>query len=736
MAAETQQTGPAARLRGEAAGGLASAIPGLVHALTLGVLAFAPLGPEHVEVAIRAGFAAAIFGGIAATALSGTPLPATGPRASTSLILAGFVTTLAADPGLGVPQALALAALCTALAGALQILFGALRLGTLAKFVPYPVIAGFMCGVAILIVLSQLPHLLGLVPAALRGASLSWLTAVQPLSAVVGLATAAMIWVIGWRWKRLPAALLGLLAGTAVFYALRAAVGDGAGSPVVGPVPGGLPLPTALGSVLDLAGTPALAHHFPGLAATAAVIAIIGSLDSLLAAAAIDVAAGVRHRGNRELVAQGVGNIVSALFAGVPVALSPTRAIPAFRAGGRTRAIGFIAAALLAAALLAGHSALAYLPLAVLGGVMLTVAWGLVDVWTKGLVRRLVAGDRERTLLWSAAVVVLVAAITVLVNFVIAVTAGVFLSMALFIASMNRSLVRTVQNGAARPSRRIYGPEEARALTDARRKIAIVELEGALFFGSAERLGAEVEPLAATARFIVLDLHRVNSIDASGAIALEQLANRLDAAGSSLLLAGVVPDGRHGLALVAAGTYSKAEARRWFVDADQAIGWAEDRLLGPARSVSSKEIPLERLALAAGLSEDELASLRRSLRRAELNADEVLFREGEPGDKLYLLARGAVSILVDGGGQQRRIVTFAPGSVFGEAAMLDGAPRSATATVIEDAIVYSLSRRALDALARSDPSLATKLLVNLGRHLSARLRQTTDTLRELVDSRG
>jgi MFS superfamily sulfate permease-like transporter len=488
--------------------------------------------------------------------------------------------------------------------------------------------------------------------------------------------------------------------------------------------------------MLDLAGTPALANHFPGLAATAAVIAIIGSLDSLLAAAAIDVAAGVRHRGNRELVAQGVGNIVSALFAGVPVALSPTRAIPAFRAGGRTRAIGFVAAALLAAALLAGGGALAYLPLAVLGGVMLTVAWGLVDVWTRGLVQRLVAGERERTLVWSAAVVVLVAAITVLVNFVIAVTAGVFLSMALFIASMNRSLVRTVQNGAARPSRRIYGPEEARALTEARRKIAVVELEGALFFGSAERLGAEVEPLAATARFIVLDLHRVNSIDASGAIALEQLANRLGTAGSSLLLAGVVPDGRHGLALVAAGTYSKAEARRWFVDADQAIGWAEDRLLGPARSVSSKEIPLERLALAAGLSEDELASLRRSLRRAELNADEVLFREGEPGDKLYLLARGAVSILVHGGGQQRRIVTFAPGSVFGEAAMLDGAPRSATATVIEDAIVYSLSRRALDALARSDPSLATKLLVNLGRHLSARLRQTTDTLRELVDSRG
>jgi len=273
-------------------------------------------------------------------------------------------------------------------------------------------------------------------------------------------------------------------------------------------------------------------------------------------------------------------------------------------------------------------------------------------------------------------------------------------------------------------------------LADARRKIALVELEGALFFGSAERLGADVEPLAPAASHVVLDLHRVTAIDATGALALEQLARRLAATGATLLLAGVTEEGRHGRALAAAGTFAAPEMRRWFVDADQAIGWAEDRLLGVSRSAAPEEIPFERLALAAGLDEAELASLRRSLRRAELDADEVLFREGEPGDRLYVLARGAVSILVQGGGQQRRIVTFAPGSVFGEAAMLDGAPRSATATVVEDAVVYSLSRRELDALTRSDPGLASKLLVNLGRHLSARLRQTTDTLRELADSRG
>jgi MFS superfamily sulfate permease-like transporter len=732
---KSQRAGAAAHLSGDAAGGLASAIPGLVHALTLGVLVVAPFGPDQVDTGIRAGFAAVVFGGIAAAALSGTPLPATGPRASTSLILAAFAATVAADDALPVAQALALISLCTAGAGVLQIAFGALRLGTLVKFVPYPVVAGFMCGVAILIALSQLPYVLGVARGVLRGPLPQALAAIQPVSVVVGLATAVLIWIIGWRWKRLPAALLGLIGGTIVYYALRAATGGAAAIPVIGPLPAGLPLP-AVGDLVALVGAPAATRHLPALAGTAAVLAIIGALDSLLAAAAIDAAASTRHRANRELVAQGAGNIVSALFGGVPVALSPTRAIPAWRAGGRTRAIGFVAAALLAAALLVGGPLLAYIPLAVLGGVMLTVAWGLVDTWTRALVRRLAAGERERSVLWSTTVVILVAAITVLVSFVVAVIAGVFLSMALFIAAMNRSLVRSVQSGAARPSRRIYGPEEARVLAAARSKIALVELEGALFFGSAERLGAEVEPLAPDAKFVVLDLHRVTAIDATGALALEQLAKRLAAAGSSLMLAGITEEGRHGRALVAAGTFAAPETRRWFVDADQALGWAEDRLLGTDRGASLMEVPFERLALAAGLDAGELASLRRSLQRAELNADEVLFREGDPGDRLYVLARGAVSILVHGGGQQRRIVTFAPGAVFGEAAMLDGAPRSATATVVEDAVVYSLSRRELDALARGDPELANKLLVNLGRHLSARLRQTTDTLRELADSKG
>jgi CRP-like cAMP-binding protein/anti-anti-sigma regulatory factor len=333
--------------------------------------------------------------------------------------------------------------------------------------------------------------------------------------------------------------------------------------------------------------------------------------------------------------------------------------------------------------------------------------------------------------------VALVGGLMVAVHFVVAVVAGVFLAMALFIAAMNRSLVRAVVDGSVRPSRRIYGPADEEKLAAARARIKIVELEGALFFGSAERLGTQVEALTKAADYVVLDLRRVTEIDATGALVLEQLVKRQQAAGVHVALAGITPKGRHGTALVAYGTFLAPDARRWFADADRAIEWAERRLLRELERGPRREIPLERLVLAAGLDPAELGELRRLLRRRELNADEVLFREGEPGGRLYLLAHGAVSIVIRrASGGDSRVVTFAPGSLFGEGAMLDGSKRSASAIAVEDAVVYSLSRAALDSLTQSRPALAAKLLLNLGRHLSGRLRQTTDALRELGDSSG
>jgi CRP/FNR family cyclic AMP-dependent transcriptional regulator len=157
---------------------------------------------------------------------------------------------------------------------------------------------------------------------------------------------------------------------------------------------------------------------------------------------------------------------------------------------------------------------------------------------------------------------------------------------------------------------------------------------------------------------------------------------------------------------------------------------AEDR---PGRSA---ELPLESLAFAAGLDATELELLHGALKREMLNATEVLFREGDRGDRLYLLARGKLAIVLRSAGGARCVMTYGPGAMLGEASLLEGARRPATATAAEDSVVYSLSRAALDSLATEHPAAVNKVLLNLGKHLSERLREAPNVLRKLSDSSG
>jgi len=723
------------RFAGELAGGVASAIVDLALLLTYGVLVFGALGTDH---AVRVAFAGAIFGGATATMFGGTPVPGSGPRAATSLILATFVAALASDSALrtgGAPDAPAiffLAAACVVLGGLIQIGFGLARLGSLVKFVPYPALAGFMNGVAILIVLSQLPPLLGTAGPWTGGGLLDALATAQPWTTIVGVTTAALVWILAARWPRLPAAVIGVAVGAVLYHLIAAWLPEARLGDLLTSVSGALPLPVALAPLFaaDFTGAHLLAAHGKAVVATAFVLATIGSLDSLLAATASDVAHGTHHRPNRELLGQGLGNVVSGLFGGLPIAYSAARANPAFRAGARTRLSGLIAAMALLAVFLIGGKVLGYVPVAALAGLMLVVAVGLVDSWSSGLARSLARGRAGRETRWSLAVVVLVCVVTVVSNFVVAVLVGVLASMALFIAAMNRSLVRASWNGLQRTSRRVYPLERARRLQALRGSIRILELEGALFFGTAERLRAEVERVAADARFVILDFRRVGTVDATGAVVLEQLSVRLAARGVSLLLAHVTPEVRLGRALTDHGAFSTSSDRSWFEDLDRALEFAEGAVLsGPDDAHAGSEIPLERTSLLSGLEPQALERVKEHLERRELASGETVFREGERGDQLYVLTRGTVSILTGAAGGAQRIVTMEPGVFFGEMAMLDGAARSATAIADEPVVLYSLSATEFERICATDAVIGSLLLTNIARHLSGRLRLMTDALR-------
>jgi MFS superfamily sulfate permease-like transporter len=728
-------------LAGEVRGGVASALVSLAPILTLGLLAFGALGAAHADVGVRAGFSAAIFGGLVATVAGGAPIPGAGVRTSSTLILAALVTSLAFNPSLSasggdrVAAIVFIAGATLALAGIIQIAFALARLGTLVRFVPYPVIAGFMNGVAILIVVAQLPYMIGLATP-LRGRELlAALPSAQPWTLLVGVGTAVFIWIAGPRLPRLPVGLLALCLGTGLYAILAVLVPADQLGPQLGELHLALATPDALAPLASRAGRDLLAAHWAPVLGTAFALAVIGSLDSLLAAAAVDVAHNTRHRPNRELFGVGLANVVSGAFGGIPISFSAHVARAAYRAGARTRASGLVLPAVLLVVLLTGAPALAMVPFAVLAGIMVTIGVGLIDRWTRGLVGQLLRGTTDRDARGSLALVAIVCLVTVVFDFVVAVVFGVIAAMALFIASMNRSLVRASWSGLQRTSRRVFPARQARRLRELGERIRVLELEGAVFFGTVFRLAKEVEGLTAVAGFVILDFRRVNMIDASGAVMLEQLSKRLADNGVELFLAHVTPENRHGRTLTQLGTFLARPRTDWFEDVDRALEAAEVGLLaGDTDSTRGEEIPLESSSLFARFTREDCDRVRPHLLRRELAAGEVLFREGEPGDRLYVLTRGSVTIFAGTGRERPRIGTFEPGVIFGEMAMLDGAARSATAVADRAAVAVSLSAAAVTQLLAEDPDLGGRLLLNIGRHLANRLRLTTDALRAELDA--
>jgi CRP-like cAMP-binding protein/anti-anti-sigma regulatory factor len=384
--------------------------------------------------------------------------------------------------------------------------------------------------------------------------------------------------------------------------------------------------------------------------------------------------------------------------------------------------------------LLYGNALLQAIPVAVLAGVMTVIASSLINRWAGAVVQRMRRRQYDRELTLTVVLVLFVAGVTIIFGLVPAVVTGLILSMALFIAMMNRSLVRGVATGETRASRRVYPPEQAALLREQGRRIRVMEVDGAIFFGTADRLAAEAQKAAEGATFMILDLHRVTMIDASGALMLERLSKGLRGHGTRLLLAHISTSSPLGRSLQGAGAFTAKHQPDWFPDGDLALEWAERQLLAEAKVAdASHEIRIGEFALMAGLSSAELDFMKPYLDRQLLPTRSPLFRAGQRGERLYLLAKGAVSLVagdVDESGKPRRIVTLAPGVIFGESAMLEDEVHSMTAIAEGEIVLYSLSRKNLDTIRTLNPELYRRLVLNLLAHLSRMLRMTAGILRE------
>ena len=712
--------------------GTVNALTALVAVLSLGIVATAALGPAALQLGIKAALVAVIAGGLV-YALSGTTAsPAGMPSSATTVIFAALAAQVGRDPQLDLSSAQGLMSLAAVLGsavmlmGLLQIGFGVAGLGRWARFVPQPVLAGFMSGIVLLILFAQARPLLGLpLTSALTDPATLW--QIQPLALLIGVASAAAVWLLGPRWRAVPAPLLGLVAGVGLYAVLASLMPGARFGSMVGALPQGWVMPDVLLPLGDSATRALWQRHGAQVLLTAAMLAFIGSLESIFSAIAVDQRTGGKHDSRRELMALGAANMTSGLCGGLPLSLGLGRAVQLIDSGAAGRRP--VIAAALTFALMYGVCGplLALLPKAALAGVMVTIAVALNDRWTRQLLRQWQAGERSPEVRLSLAVVAVVSAVTAAGGFVAGLAAGVLLSMLIFMRSVNRSLLRDRYSADQRPSRRIYRPEQEAVLRGARCRVTVFELEGALFFGSAARLTSECETLARECRCLVLDLRRVSTIDESGAMALQQLSNDLKRHGVAMLLAGVVTGNRHGQRLRDFGCFRNQPGDDphpdWCRDADRATEAAERLLLADAGMTEPQSsVPLAETALLKGLDPEQRAQVLAVLREKRLSAGEVLFHEGDPGDALYVLTEGTMSIVAAGPSERQRFVTFSSGMMFGETAMLDGSGRTAAAVADRSTVVHALDKTAFETLSASDPTLGQRLALNIAIHLAERLR--------------
>ncbi|MGA7065097.1 MAG: cyclic nucleotide-binding domain-containing protein, partial [Pseudolabrys sp.] len=323
---------------------------------------------------------------------------------------------------------------------------------------------------------------------------------------------------------------------------------------------------------------------------------------------------------------------------------------------------------------------------------------------------------------------------SVTINIVLAVFLGIIIAIMLFIVRISRSNIRRRYACDKIRSRKARTSEEAALLEKRGGDIRVLELQGVLFFGSAEMLNDDIERASAAGiRTIILDLRRVTEIDATGSQILVDIQTSLALKNQHLVLS-LAKNSETAARLFEAGTIEAIGHSCVFEDIDRAMEWAEDDLIrtNADEVTKSDEIPLVCVDLLSTLTTAELKAIESHTRREAFPRGKIIFREGEPGKKLFIVTKGNVSAYLnqnDGG--DIRLATFASGTIFGELAFLDAGPRSATVVADDDVVCYVISDRQFAALAKDTPAVAIKLLSGLGRELSRRLRRANLTIHQL-----
>lgn len=501
--------------KGDVFGGLTAGIVALPLALAFGVQS--GLGASAgLYGAMVLGFFAAIFGG--------TPTQISGPTGPMTVVAATIVAMAISTYG-NLENALGIILLTFILTGVFQIAFGLLKIGKYVKFIPYPVLSGFMSGIGIIIIIYQFFPILGLSsPSKIIQVFLQSPQAIlnhNMMAVLIGLLCIIIIYLFPKLTKTIPSTLIALIVTTIGAYFFKLDL------PVIGDLPKGLP-ELKISSLLNL--------HFSDLNLVlipAITLAGLGTIDSLLTSVVADNVTRTKHNSNKELIGQGIGNIAAALIGGIPGAGATMRTVVNIKSGGSTRLSGVVHALVLLLIILGLGKFVAFIPLSALAGVLITVGIGIIDI--KGL-KNLIKIPKS-----DALVLIIVLVLTVFVDLLQAVGIGMVIASLIFMRKASEMVEKNSSlNQVDKYDREMAWSDEAN-LSLTRDSVYIKRFDGPMFFGVAAKMMERVSKIPKNAKVVIFRMKKVPYIDQSGLYALEEVIKEMQKNGIIVVLTMIQP---------------------------------------------------------------------------------------------------------------------------------------------------------------------------------------------------
>jgi SulP family sulfate permease len=469
----------------------------------------------------------------------------------------------------------------------------------------------------------------------------------------------------------------------------------------------------------------------------ALTLSVLLSIDTLKTCVVVDAITRSRHNSNRELLGQGAGNLASALFGGMPGAGTMGATLVNVNSGGQTRRSGVLEGVFVLAAFLLLGGLIAWVPIAALAGILIVVAFRMVD-W------RSFALLKQRSTMLDFSVIAAVVVVAVRFSLIAAAGAGLGLAILLFIREQIRgSVIRRKFRGQQISSKKHRLPAEQAALEQHGGRTTVCELQGSLFFGTTDQLFTELQTDLKQIRYLVLDMRRIQSVDFTAAHLLEQIEAILGERGGYLIFCRLPPSLPSGQDLKTyfadVGVSHGREHVKIFETRDDALEWVEDQILkdeGLLLPEAARPLELAEIELLRELESDQtMAPFQTAVAMRSVTAGQKIFSLGDKGDELFLVRRGLVRIVLPlERGSHHNLASIGRGDFFGEMAFLDRQTRSADAIAVTDTDLFVVSRARFNEVSRPHPLLGVKLFARLARVLALRLRRTDTELRALHEA--